>query len=339
MNILLIQLKRIGDLILTTPAIAAIRAKHPRANISLVVSSDTRDLLPAIRGVDQTFIARKKISDATSWFTVARRSYDYCFDFTRNDRSAFLTLLSGAKNRVTADHPRLRAKLRSLSYNVLVGECSIGTMHTVDYHLCLLQPLGIKDASPTLQLHLPQLALHRADEMLRAAGISGNFVLLHPGSARVEKFWEADRWAEVIRYLHDRGLTTAITGSAAPLEQAHIAEIRARAKHPFVDLSGKGDLLSLAALIQRARLLVTVDSAPMHFAAATQTPQVVLFGPTNPMHWYPRFTPAVILQGHQSQPVTEFSPKQKAVEMNRISTQQVIDAMEALLAAPRAATL
>src|SRR3954470_10562140 len=147
MNILLIQLKRIGDLVLTTPAIAAVREKFPRANVSLIVSADTRELLPAVRGVDRTFIARKKISDAANWFTVARRKYDYCFDFTRNDRSAFLTLLSAAKKRVTADHPRLRAKLRSLSYNVLV-DCAIGDMHTVDYHLCLLQPLGVRGASP-----------------------------------------------------------------------------------------------------------------------------------------------------------------------------------------------
>src|SRR3954467_13451463 len=102
--------------------------------------------------------------------------------------------------------------------------------------------------------------------MLNAARISGDFVLLHPGSARVETFWEADRWAEVIHYLHDRGLTRAITGSAAPLGQAHIAQSPTRAKPPFGDLSGTGDLLTLTALIQRARLLVTVDSAPMHFA-------------------------------------------------------------------------
>jgi predicted lipopolysaccharide heptosyltransferase III len=338
MNILLIQLKRIGDLVLTTPAMAAVREKYPRAKISLIVSSDARELLPAIGGVDQTFIARKKISDAASWFTVARRKYDYCVDFTRNDRSAFLTLLSGATKRVTADHPRLRAKLRSLSYNVLV-DCAIGDMHTVDYHLCLLQPLGIQSASPTLQLHLPTSALDAAAETLRSKGVRGEFVLLHPGSARVEKFWEPERWAEVIRFVTARGLACAVTGSASPLEQAHIAEIRARTRDPFVDLSATGDLLTLAALIKSARLLVTVDSAPMHFAAATQTPQVVLFGPTNPMHWYPRFTPAVILQGHQTVPLTEFSSNQKAVEMNRISTAQVFDAMEALLARPRDATV
>ena len=338
MNILLIQLKRIGDLVLTTAAIAAVREKHPRATVSLIVSADARELLPAIRGIDHTFIARKKISDAASWFTVARRKYDYCFDFTRNDRSAFLTLLSAAKKRVTADHPRLREKLRSRSYNVLV-DCAIGDMHTVDYHLCLLRPLGIREASPRLQLHLPLSATDAATKTLRDNGVDGDFVLLHPGSARVEKFWEADRWAAVIAFAAERGLTCAITGSASPVEQAHIAEIRSRARHRFVDLSASGDLLTLAAIIQRARLLVTVDSAPMHFAAATRTPQIVLFGPTNPMHWHPRFTPAVILQGHEAGPLTQFSAKQKAVEMNRISTEQVIDAMEALLATPRDATV
>ena len=68
----------------------------------------------------------------------------------------------------------------------------------------------------------------------------------------------------------------------------------------MVDFSGKTDLLTLAALIARARLLVTVDSAPMHLAAATRTPQVILFGPTNPFHWRPRESPALILQGEST---------------------------------------
>ncbi len=337
MNILLLQLKRIGDLVLTTPAIAAVRAKYPRAHLSLVVSSDSAALLPAIRGVDQTFIARKKLSDARSWFTVARRRYEYCLDFTRNDRSSMLTLFSGAKYRVTADHPKLRAKLRSRSYNTLL-DCDVGTLHTVDYHLCLLRSLGIEHASPTLQLHLPESAVARAEETLQARGVTGPFVLLHPGSARAEKFWEPNRWAEIIHFLHGCGLACVVTASASRLEQAHLTEIRARAKHPFIDLTGAVDLLTLAALIKRARLVVTVDSAPMHFAAASQTPQVVLFGPTNPMHWHPRFTPAIVLAGKEGEAMTRFEEKHGSAPMKRISTRRVIDAMETLLAAPRAAT-
>ncbi|HSH37931.1 MAG TPA: putative lipopolysaccharide heptosyltransferase III [Chthoniobacterales bacterium] len=338
MNILLIQLKRIGDLILTTPAIAAVREKFPRAEISLVVSAGTRELLPAIPGVDRTLIAKGRITSAAHWLTVARRKYDYCLDFTRNDRSAFLTLLSGAGKRITADHLRQREKLRSLSYNELVP-IPIRLMHTVDYHLGLLAPLGVDGASQALNLRLPMAAHQKAQSVLADSGTSEEFILVHPGSARVEKFWEAERWAEVIEHAAQRQLACVLTGGTSPLEQNHIAQIKRHSRARCLDLSGRIDLLTLAAMIDEARLVVTVDSAPMHLAAAMQTPQVVLFGPTNPLHWRPRFNPAVILQAGQPAPVTEFSPRQRPVPMNEISTEQVIHAMEVLLQAPRGATV
>lgn len=338
MNILLIQLKRIGDLILTTPAIAAVREKFPRANISLVVSSGTRELLPAIPGVDRTLVAHGKIQDAASWFSVARRKYDYCVDFTRNDRSGFLTLLSAARKRITEEHARQRLKIRSLSYNVFV-ESPVRLLHTVDYHLKLLEPLGIRDASRQVRLSVPASALEAASRVLSDAQIAGDFLMFHPGSARAEKFWEPKRWAEVIDFARGQKRPCVLTGGTSPLERAHIEEIKAQSRHRFLDLSGQIDLLTLAALIRKARLLITVDSAPMHLAAATQTPQVVLFGPTNPMHWRPRFSPALILQAGQPAPLTEFSPNQKRVPMNQISTEEVINAMKALLAAPRGASV
>ncbi|MBA2743304.1 MAG: putative lipopolysaccharide heptosyltransferase III [Chthoniobacterales bacterium] len=337
MNILLVQLKRIGDLIVTTPAIAAVRAKFPEAKITLVVSSASRELLPAIRGVDKTLVARGRIADALAWFTVARKRYDYCFDFTRTDRSAFVTLLSGARKRVTADHRRFRTQLRSRSYNELV-DVPINQMHTVDYHLALLEPLGIRNGSPAIQLSIPAGAGEVANRILANAGLTaGEFLIIHPGSARPEKFWQVDRWARIIEVAAEHHLKCVITGAGSPIEQAHIADIRAHSGDRVVDLSGQVDLLTLAALIKRAKLLITVDSAPMHLAAATHTPQVVLFGPTNPLHWAPRFTPAVILQAGQAEPVREFNPKQKPVPMNLLSTELVIDGMEALLAATKPA--
>ena len=105
-------------------------------------------------------------------------------------------------------------------------------------------------------------------------------------------------------------LRCVLTGGKLRMEQEHIARIKAHLQHPVIDLSGKLDLLSLGALLQRARLLVTIDSAPMHLAAAFGTPQVALFGPTNPFHWRPRATPATILQAGNPAPVTDFVPKQ-----------------------------
>jgi ADP-heptose:LPS heptosyltransferase len=129
LNILLIQLKRIGDLILTTPAIAALREKFPDASISLVVSAAVKELLPAITGLDKVYEVRGKTDDALDWIALSLGKFDYCLDFTRNDRSAFLTFLSAAGKRITADHPQLRTKLRARSYNELVP-APVGFLHT-----------------------------------------------------------------------------------------------------------------------------------------------------------------------------------------------------------------
>src|SRR5438067_13030515 len=161
-------------------------------------------------------------------------------------------------------------------------------------------------------------------------------MVLHPGSARQEKLWEAGRWARVIeRFGRENDLDLILTSGPSKYEQAHIASIKNETK--IIDLSGKTDLLTLAALIGEARLLVTVDSAPMHLAASTHTPQVLLFGPTNPFHWHPRESAALVLQGKSAAPVTEFVPAQPRFAMSQISTEAVISAMDSLLSLRAAA--
>ncbi len=339
MKILLIQIKRIGDLILTTPAIAALRENFPDAYLTLVASRAGQELLPAITGVDKTLVVTGGLGDATAWLALLRGGYDYCFDFTRNDRSAFLTLLSHARKRITSDHPKLRTKIRARSYNEFV-ECPVRFLHTVDYHLALLEPLGILDASRAIRLEIPAAAVEKASALLQASTVGNEFIILHPGSARAEKFWEPRRWAEVIEHCtRVRGLRCLLTGGRSSIEQAQIAQIKSFSAADVIDFSGQTDLLTLAELVHRTRLLITVDSAPMHFAAAWNTPQVVLFGPTNPFHWHPRSDSAAVLFGGIDSPVTEFHPRQRAVAMNQISTQSVIDAMESLLSAPAAPAL
>ena len=216
-------------------------------------------------------------------------------------------------------------------------------MHTIDYNLSLLRPLGINGLEPKVHLDFPSSARLEADQLLAAAKIERPFVIFHPGSARAEKFWEPERWAKVISHtLNEHQLDAVLTGGTSALEQTHLGKIMGALPRPnensaagsLVDLSGKMDLLTLGALIGRACLLVTVDSAPVHLAAATGTPQIALFGPTNPYHWRPRSSPALILQGNSGIPLDQFAPKETRVSMNLISTQAVIDAMDTLLSAP-----
>lgn len=334
MKILFIQLKRIGDLILTTQAIAAVREKFPEAKITLVISSAGEALAPAIIGVDELLIMRSGVGGLSAAAKLARSKFDYCIDFTRNDRSALLVFLSGATKRIVSFRIKVRSKFRTRFYNEFV-EHRMRDMHTADYHLALLQPLGISKASPEIRLGLPDEAHNRAKQLLTTNNIKREFVIFHPGSARAEKFWNAQRWAEVINQTGDRyDVDLVITGGPAALEQTHIRDIKSKVRHRVADLSNKTDLLTLAALIARARVLVTVDSASMHLGAATLTPQVILFGPTNPYHWRPRESAALVLQGDSQSPMTEFVPKQPRIPMNQISTEAVINAMETLLSQP-----
>jgi heptosyltransferase-3 len=208
-------------------------------------------------------------------------------------------------------------------------------VHTVDHHLALLAPLGIRDAATEIRLVLPQAARDRAAAAIIENDLGGAFVILHPGSARIEKFWMARRWAEVANQSsnHER-IRVVLTGGKSRMEQDHIARIKSHLQGAVVDLSGQLDLLTLAALIARARLLVTIDSAPMHLAAALGTPQVALFGPTNPYHWRPRTTSALVLRAGHANPLTHFVPQQPPGAMKELSTAEVIDAIGSLLSTP-----
>jgi predicted lipopolysaccharide heptosyltransferase III len=336
-KILLLQLKRIGDLILTTPAIAALRKNYPDAHITLAVSTECAELLPAISNVDRVLIARRNLRDVAMVSSVAGKRFDYCIDFTRNDRSAFLTLLSGARRRVASHRVRDQSKTRARLYTDLVA-VRVRDMHTIDYNLGLLEPLGIRAASSAPHLDLPRTAREKADAVRRDWQMTEPYVIFHPGSARREKLWDPARWADVIdHFVQNNEFHLALTSGPSADEQAHVAAIATRTRQKIIDLSGKTDLLTLAALIAQAQLLVTVDSAPVHFAAATHTPQVILFGPTNPFHWRPRDGRAVILQGKSATPVTEFLPVRPRFAMSEISTEAVISAMDSLLSCRAAA--
>lgn len=337
MKILLLQLKRIGDLILTTPAVAALREHFPDAEMTLVISSECADLLPATSGVDRILMARRDLRDLGLFFAVAGKRSDYCIDFTRNDRTAFLAFLSRARKRIVSYRVRDQSKSRARLYTDFV-DVRARDLHTIDYNLALLEPLGIRDVSCPLQLQLPQSAYEKADALRRNWNVNKPYLVLHPGSARKEKLWEGGRWAQIIERLgRDDDFDLVLTSGASKHEQAHIAAIKNETQQQIIDLSGKTDLLTLAALIEQARLLVTVDSAPMHLAAATHTPQVILFGPTNPFHWRPKESPALILQGKSPEPVTEFSPAQPRLPVSQISTEAVMSAMDLLLSRHAAA--
>jgi predicted lipopolysaccharide heptosyltransferase III len=339
LKILLIQLRRLGDLILTTPAISALREHVPDAQIALAVSRECASLLPAVHGLQKTFLTKRGLRDLLAWMKIRRAGFDCVVDFTRNDRSAWLTFLSGARRRIVSDRLKTKSKLRARFYNEFV-DCAMKQMHTADYYLGLLQPLGISASANDPVLDLPSASQQRASSIIADQIRHQPFAIFHPGSARVEKFWEPGRWVEIIEFAaNELGLFPVLSGAGTELERAHLTAVREKLRPNVLDLSGQVDLLSLAALIEHARLLVTVDSAPMHLAGAMGTPQVILFGPTNPFHWRPRKSPAAILFGESPEPLRHFQARETKKPMKQISTAAVIDAMRLMVSAPAASAV
>jgi ADP-heptose:LPS heptosyltransferase len=326
-RILALQLKRIGDLILTTPALAAMRAQWPEAGISLVVEQGSASLAPALPMVDEVLVFDRKGGNGSLWWKLASRCHDVCLDFTGNDRSALFTFLSRASRRAGfARH--CQAGPRAFLYNAPI-ESSVRDRHTIEHYMDLAAGIGAARGPLDLQLRIPDAALMAARDLLARAGVREGYFILHPGTARMEKQWEPERWAEVAEHAsRSLGLPCVITGSDAPVEKAHIREVCEHMSTRPVDLSGMSDLPVLAALISRARCFLGVDSAAMHLASAFNVPQVVLFGPTNPFHWRPLRDNARVLQAGNPEGV--FTPRGQGSPMHKIPVETVCAAVDAL---------
>ena len=319
-RILLLQLKRIGDFILTAPAVAACRAANPGAEIVAVVPAPVLDLASCLTGLTRALPWRARAANAKTVATVAAGSWDVCLDFAGTDRSAFLAALSRAGERISwAKFAGSRAK--KLAYTRLCG-ASVRDLHTVDFHLMLVRELW-PGASAGLGFALP-----RAMADWAAAEHPIAPVIVHPGTARAEKYWMPERWAEVISHLaREIGAPVLITGSGDRDEQEHIAAIKSRLTVPVADLSGRLSLLQTAAVIGRSCIALGVDSMAMHLAAMLGRPQVVLYGPTNPHHWRPRHEHALVVAAGHDGPLAVTDPRAAGAEMKLISTGQVMDAI------------
>ncbi len=333
-QILALQLKRIGDLIVTAPALHRLRDRLPGASVTLVVDSKTAGLIPVLGGFDRLLVYHKGRPNFSVWRSLVAHSFDACVDFTGSDRSALMTRLGGSSKNITSE------KLAGTSWKRhIYSDCvaaSVREMHTIDYYQAFLTPLGIEcgGGDAPLKLNIPAETDSRISDLLVKNGLHSSFALVHPGSARSEKYWDAERWARLIDHLkRERGMSCVLSGSDAPGEQAHIAEIkRQTTAGSCVDLSSGLTLPDLAALIRRSSLVLGVDTAAMHLAGMLRRPQVVLYGPTNPFHWRPRHENAVILLAGTDHPLEqpEFVPRHAAAPMSDLPLDLVLRAIDGI---------
>jgi ADP-heptose:LPS heptosyltransferase len=206
-------------------------------------------------------------------------------------------------------------------------------MTTVDLHLALASEVGA--CAPGARFDPDAPAGFTPPPGLALPDLPDHFALVHMGTARPEKFWYPDRWARVIEHLvGERGLECVVSGSGMGYEANHLDAVKRACRVPFADLSGRLTLLRLAAVAARARVVLAVDSAAAHLAAAVRAPQVTLFGPTNPFHWAPRHRRAltVTAAGDRLLAPVAMAPRAPGAPMRGLSTATVIRATGSLLA-------
>lgn len=284
-NILVIKLRYIGDVLLTTPFLHVLRQGFPDARVTMLVNPGTEDVLRYNLDVSEVICLPPTGIIPQFQFCRGLREhrFDCVVDLTDGDRSAFISFVTGARLRIGFNHEgRLRGRLYSHRVNA-----SYGAMHMIEYHAMAFSSLGlpIQGGEPTLPLSSEDhKRAHRILETLELD--QKQWVIIHPAARYWFKAWPADRFAALGDVLYKRGFHVVLVGGQK--EQFLETEILKTAKNPMASLIGKTSLLELAALMKHCRLFIGNDAGPMHMAAAVGCPVVALFGPSNPTVWRPR---------------------------------------------------
>jgi heptosyltransferase-3 len=296
---LVIQLRHHGDVLLASPVFTVLKNRAPSLEVDALVYDQTRDMLELHPAIDRVFLVKRDRKDlgalarlAGEWrlFAALRgRGYDLLVHLSEHPRGAWLARSLGARYAVAPDFAR-KPRVWKKSFTHLFPMPPHATRHRVEVNLDALRRIGIQPSEGERSLVLvPGKDIERGVEALLAEhGLaSRSFIHFHPGSRWLFKCWPPERAAALIDALAKRGERVALTAAPDERELELIAEIRSRASAQFADFSGKLTLKQLAAFSARAKLFIGVDSAPMHIAAAMQTPVVALFGPSGELEWGP----------------------------------------------------
>lgn len=293
-RVLCFRIERIGDLIMTLPALAELRALVPDATIDLVVGGWNREIATAIPGIDRVetvdaeWLIRGDGPAVTPMGLALRaamwrsRNYDLGINFEPDIRTNIALAVAGARRSVGYRSGGGGALLDvALDYDTRA--------HAADNARRLVQTALNADPLDAVPCTLRIPDGHRAEAARLLAPFGGSMkVGLHVSGGRAIKQWPEPRFRDVAQILvRDRGAAIVLTG--APADRAQVDRVLAALPPDRVlDLSGGLDLLTVAAVIEQLDLFVTGDTGPMHLAHAVSTPVVAVFGPSDPVRYAPR---------------------------------------------------
>ncbi len=296
-NILIIKLRHVGDVLLSTPVLRALRETYPDARLTMLVNRGTEGVLAHNPDVNDILFVEKGSFRSQVEFVLGLRKkrFDCVVDLTDGDRSALISLAVGAPVRVgfNAEH-----RWRGLLYSA-VAKPRPTDRHRVEYDLSTLRALGLDPKPGTPAVYVSQAEAQTVEQWLQEAGLASLeeaplLVLLQPGARYSLKVWPHERYAQLAdRLVESFGCRILLGGDQREREIAELVARQARCAPTVV--AGRFSLMEFAALAKRCALFVGNDGGAMHVAAAVGTPVVALFGPTYPQRWGPRGGPTEVI--------------------------------------------
>jgi lipopolysaccharide heptosyltransferase II len=294
-RVLLVRLRSIGDTVLMTPCLEAIKSLRNDIEITVVSEPLSAPILQDHPLVDDLIIASASFGGRAALIKKLRRkNFDVAFNMHGGTTAAIITKLSGAKQTVGYEGLRYSWLLnkRAPAPDVLLQR---QTIHSVEQQLALLAWTGVAwpQARPQLSLKLSPQIQQSVRQRLQACGIAppqndeapAAFALIAPAAAFESKRWSSNRFAQVVNHLRDKwNLPSVVIAGREQEEIAHkVASLSTSQPCIVTGLS----LKELMALISLCSLFVGNDSGPMHIAAACNRPVIGIFGSSNPDVWHP----------------------------------------------------
>ncbi|MDD4878944.1 MAG: glycosyltransferase family 9 protein [Candidatus Omnitrophica bacterium] len=282
-RILLVRTDRIGELLLTTPAFASMRASFPEAKITLAVKASSSPVVEGNPCIDSIIkldpgCELDSLAKRLRFIRFLRRSgFDMAVIFNPSKFFNVAAFLAGIPARVGYDR-----KLGFLLTRVIKDEKYLCEKHEVEYNLDLAKAAGAGTLSKRLCFPLAGSDERAAEEILSQNGLAGGgFVAVHPGTSNPEKLWPAGNFARVCDKMIDAyGVKAVLVGGED--ERNAAAEVKAKMRNTAVDLTGRLALKEFGAFLKRSALLLSCDSGPVHIASAVGSPVAALFGESRP---------------------------------------------------------
>ena len=288
-RVLVIRLRSIGDTVLTTPSLFALRRFLPHTRIDILLEDWVAPVLEGSDLVNRVIAIARDSKTARARLARELRAshYDVVYNLHGGTTATLLTRATGAKHRVGFGHYQY-ARLHNHAAPSSLEIWQRPSLHSAEQQLALIGWTGVPVTDrPSTRLAVTERSLRAVSAKLRQAGAEDNekpFAVIHPAAAFDTKQWATENFARVAEELTARGLM--VIAIVSQKEKQVVEALINQTSAPVIALSDLS-LPEVTALASRARLFVGNDSGIAHIAAAAGAPCVVIFGSSNVVHWRP----------------------------------------------------